>query len=61
VWHFFEDLLSQVTSLNAFVEFNKLDNVSGHCLASLISQRAIIAIELFHRRKVRIANSNDND
>ena len=61
VWHFNEDLLSKVTALDALVELDKLHDVASYSLSLLIAKWSIVAIKLFHSRKVSIAHTNNDD
>ena len=60
-WNFLEDLFGQITSGLSLVELNELDDITSNSLSTRVFQGTIIAIELLHRREVRVANTNNDD
>lgn len=56
--NFFEHLLCQVSHAHALVELYELNDVAGALLPSRVAQLTVVAIELLHRREVRIADTD---
>ena len=59
--HFLEDLLSEVAHAHALVKFDELNDVPDTLLVHRVSKPPTVAIELFHGRKICVADAYNDD
>lgn len=57
----FEHLFSELTLGTSLVELNELDDVAGARLPRRVAKLAVVTVELHHRFKVSIADSDNDD
>ena len=57
----FHDLISKVTAGQCCIVFDELDDFTLTASSHVVSEYAIITIELLHGREVSITNANDDD
>lgn len=61
LWNLLEDLLSEVSSLHALVEFNELDDVTCGWDSTRVAEAATITIELLHGVELGVTHADNND